>query len=103
MAVPKMHEWSDLLKDFDTISLIRYPRSERIVEAELSTGNIQRIVFILVDRDFEDDMFSFRAVALVAIRFSENDPSQNLSSAWLFKQKRIQLGSLHIEYQSLEK
>lgn len=75
MAVSKMLERSNLAQCFDAVLLVRYPWSDRIVEAKLSTGDIQRVVFILVDGDLENGVLRFRAVALVAVRFNDNDPT----------------------------
>ena len=73
------------------------------MESELSTRDVQRVVLILVDGDFQDDVLGFGAVALVAVRFDDDDPEQNSDLAWLFllekviqemgsgKSKRIQL------------
>lgn len=74
MAVSKMFKRADLSQCFDAGLLVRYPRSDRIVETELSTSNIQCVIFILIDGDLEDDVLRFRAVVLVAVQFNENDP-----------------------------
>lgn len=85
MAVSKMLERSDPSQCFDAVLLVIYPWSDGIVEAELSTSDIQRVIFILVDGDLEDDMLRFRAVALVAVRFNNNDPAQISESVWLLQ------------------
>ena len=76
MAVSKMLERSDLSQRFDAGLLVRGPWTDRVVEAELSSSDIQRVVFILVDGDFEDDVLRFRAVALMAVRFNDNNSTQ---------------------------
>lgn len=83
MAVSKMLERSDLSQRFDAVLLVRGPWIDRVVETELSTSDIQRVVLILVDGDLEDDVLRFRAVALMAIRFNDNDPTQISWSARL--------------------
>lgn len=42
----------------------------------MSTGDIQRVIFILIDGDLEDDVLRFRAVAFVPVRFDDDDPMQ---------------------------
>ena len=74
MAVPKMLERSDPPQRFDTDLLIGWPRGDRVVEAELSAGDVQRVVFVLVDGDPEDDVLELGAVALVAVGFNNDDP-----------------------------
>ena len=59
------------------------------MESELSTRDVQRVVFILVDGDFQDDVLGFGAVALVAVRFDDDDPEQSSDSAWLFYWKNV--------------
>ena len=44
-----------------------------IVETELGAGDIQCIVFILVDGDFENDVLRFRAVALIAVMLNDDN------------------------------
>lgn len=74
MAVSKMLERSDPPQRFDTGLLIGWPWSDRVVEAELSAGDVQREVFVLVDGDPEDDVLELGAVALVAVGFNDDDP-----------------------------
>lgn len=87
MAVSKTLERSDLPQCFDAVLLVRCPWSDRIVEAELSTGDIQRVIFVLVDGDLEDGVLGFGAVALVAVRFNDNDPTQISELAWFLQAK----------------
>ena len=84
MAVSKMLERSDLSECFDAILLVRCPGSDRVVEAELSSCDIQRVIFVLIDGDLEEDVLGFGAVALVAVRFNDNDASRfRVSMAFL--------------------
>lgn len=75
MAVSKILEGSDLSQRFNAGLLVRYPWNDRVVEAELSTSDIQRVILILVDGDLEDYVLRFRAVALVAVRLNDNNPT----------------------------
>lgn len=84
MAVSKVLERSDRAQGFDAGLLVGQPWGDRVVESELSIRDVQRVVFILVDGDFQDDVLGFGAVALVAVRFDDDDPEQNSDSAWLF-------------------
>lgn len=81
MAVSEMLERSELSQRFDTVFLVCFPWSDRIVEAESSTSDVQRVIFILVDGNLEDDVLRFGAVALVAVRLNDNDPTQISESA----------------------
>ena len=59
MAVSKMLERSDHSQRFDARWLVRDPWTDRVVEAELSTSDIQCVMLILVDGDLEDDVLRF--------------------------------------------
>ena len=83
MAVFEMLERSHLSQFLDAVLQVEHPWSNRIVEAKLSTGDVQRVIFILVDGDLEDDMLRFRAVAFVAVRFNDYDATYIPESAWL--------------------
>ena len=52
------------------------PTVDWVVETKLSTHDIQRVIFVIVDGDFENDVLSFGVIALVAIRFDNDDPTQ---------------------------
>lgn len=80
-----MLEGSDLSQCFDAGLLVRSPCGDGVVEAELSTGDIQRVIFILVNGDLENDVLRFRAVAFVPVRFDDDDPMQISESAWLLE------------------
>ena len=87
MAVSKALERSDLPQGFDAVLLVRCPWSDWIIEAELSTSDIQRVIFVLVDGDLEDGVLGFGAVALVAIGFNDNDPKQSSELGWFLQAK----------------